>query len=473
MNAFAETSTWRRYVASSEHPWNERRVVHLHRRAAFRVDPQTIKRDVAVGPDAAIDRLLHPPTKSTPHESFESAADAIARSATESYEVQKVSTIVEHTSTGDSGKLQAWWLYRILFTSDPVGEKLALMWHNHFATSILKVRDASLMYAQNELFRRYARAPFEKLLFSVIHHPAILIWLDAPSNRRGRPNENLARELMELFTLGIGNYSENDVKEVARALTGWTFRGRKFYEKASFHDDGVKTVLAKRGNWRGDDVLQLLVDHPATARRVAWRLCSVFLNDTTMTTEAVESLAAGLRERHLNVGWAVETILQSELFLSDRNIGSQVACPIEYVAGAVRSLGFSTPPSTRELARWSERMGQALFFPPNVGGWRGGRDWIAHHYVIARANFSHLLLQGHFHREQPDIWADQFLAEQSSQEGLRTTLDRINEVVFGGDISPLDLARIAEASQRATHKDREQLRLATSMMFSRPQAQFI
>src|SRR5205085_10392276 len=142
-------------------------------------------------------------------------------------------------------------------------------WHNHFATSNAKVEDLAAMRHQNELFRRHARAPFGALLAGVVRDPALLVWLDAPANRREHPNENLARELMELFTLGLGPYTEADVKEAARALTGWTVADGRFREDAARHDDGEKTVLGRAGRWGGDDLVALLLDHPATARRLA------------------------------------------------------------------------------------------------------------------------------------------------------------------------------------------------------------
>src|SRR5262249_55231055 len=151
----------------------------------------------------------------------------------------------------------------------PLAERLTLLWHNHFATSNLKVENLTLMWRQNELFRKLGRGPFGELLAAVVHDPAILVWLDAPSNRKGHPNENLARELMELFSMGVGHYSEADVKEAARTLTGWTVEEGAFAEVASNHDGGEKTILGHKGKWKGDDLVRLVLEHPATARRLA------------------------------------------------------------------------------------------------------------------------------------------------------------------------------------------------------------
>src|SRR5262249_42322660 len=159
-----------------------------------------------------------------------------------------------------------------MFGPDPLTERLVLMWHNHFATSNLKIDNLSAMRTQNELFRKYARAPFNELLEAVVRDAAMLLWLDAPANRKGKPNENLARELMELFTMGIGNYTETDVKEAARALTGWTVNDDGFCENANAHDPEEKTILGKKGKWTGTDLVKFVLEHPATAKRLALRV---------------------------------------------------------------------------------------------------------------------------------------------------------------------------------------------------------
>ena len=167
----------------------------------------------------------------------------------------------------------------MLGSPDPLGERLTLMWHDHFATAQSKVEDLALMRRQNETFRRLARAPFGDLLDASVREPALLLYLDAPSNRKDHPNENLARELMELFTLGIGNFTEADVKEAARALTGWTVEDGTFREVPSKHDDGEKTLLGRNGRWAASDLLSILLDRPATARRIARRICGLFMGE--------------------------------------------------------------------------------------------------------------------------------------------------------------------------------------------------
>ncbi|HLJ94075.1 MAG TPA: DUF1800 domain-containing protein [Gemmataceae bacterium] len=371
---------WSRYTPSAEMPWDVRRVVHLHRRATFAATWREVRRDLEEGPQASIDRLLA--AKGGMHgepDRFAQTADALADSA---------------MGSGDPGRLKAWWVYRMLNSPDPLTERLTLLWHNHFATSNLKINDLAIMRRQNEIFRRHARGRFGTLLRAVVRDPAMLIWLDASVNRKGHPNENLARELMELFTLGISQYTEKDVKEAARSLTGWTMEQGAFREDPSQHDDGAKTILAQTGQWNAEDLVQLLLDHPATAQRLAWRICDLLMGEGTVRSAAVAALAEGLRARNLDIGWAVETVLRSQAFFAPANLGSRVLEPVAYVVGAARALELAKPaPSSMVLADWCGRLGQDLFYPPNVGGWPGGRSWISPHTMIGRANFAAALLE--------------------------------------------------------------------------------
>jgi uncharacterized protein (DUF1800 family) len=372
---------WAPYVPGKEAPWNLRRVVHLHRRAGFGATWDEIQRDLADGPRASVDRLLAGKARvqGVPQD-FEATAAVLAEAA-----------VAAH----DAGRLKAWWVYRMLFGPDPLAERLTLMWHNHFATSNAKVGNLAAMRRQNEVFREFARAPFGRLLDAAVRDPALLVWLDAPVNRKGHPNENLARELMELFTLGIGHYTEEDVKEAARVLTGWTVTEGRFVEAPALHDDGAKTVLGRTGPWRGHDLVRMLLEHPATARRLAGRVCELFLGEGAVEERAVQALADGLSERRLDVGWAVATVLRSRAFFADANLGNRVPGPVEFLVGSVRALELlGDPPSTLALADWAARLGQNLFHPPNVGGWPGGRAWVTTQAVIARANVAAALVQG-------------------------------------------------------------------------------
>jgi uncharacterized protein (DUF1800 family) len=406
---------WSAYVPSKEAPWDLRRVVHLHRRAGFAATWQEIQRDLADGPAKSIDRLLKGRSRSQGvPEDFASFADTLVNNADE------------------FGRLKAWWVYRMLFGPDPLTERLTLLWHNHFATGSDKVRDLRLMRRQNQTFRKLARAPFARLLGAAVRDPALLTYLDAPANRKGRPNENLARELMELFTLGIGHYTEKDVKEAARALTGWTVDGDRFAEDDRQHDPGEKVILGRKGKWKGADLIRFALEHPATSERLAFRLCEQFLGEG-VTEPARRSLAAGLRAHGLDVGWAVETVLRSRAFFAEGSLRRRVLGPVEFVVGAARALEmFDRPPSTLLLADWAARLGQDLFAPPNVGGWKGGRHWLSPGTLIARANFAAGLVGGTV-MPDPEPFDALGLAKKHGRAGtLAALLTFYAELLLGG-----------------------------------------
>ncbi len=372
---------WAPYQPDEQCPWDLRRVVHLHRRAGFAATWDELQRDLKDGPEASVERLLKGQTRSqgVPTE-FEATAKLLADAA---------------VSSGDPARLKAWWVYRMLFGPDPLTERLTLLWHDHFATSNLKVNDLAAMHRQNATFRRLARAPFGELLRASVHEPALLMWLDAPANRKGHPNENLARELMELFTVGIGHYTEADVKEAARALTGWSVEDGEFRPKPTAHDGGPKSLLGHTGPWTGDDLVKMLLDHPATADRLAWRLGGMFFGEGVVGPDELKSLADDLRSTQLDIGRAVARILRSRAFFAEANLQRRVLSPVEFVIGSARALElFDPPPSTLALADWSARLGQDLFYPPNVGGWPGGRFWITTRSAVGRANFAAALVGG-------------------------------------------------------------------------------
>ena len=373
--------TWKPYKPSAALPWNFHRAKHLHRRASFGATWSELQRDTTDGPEKSVSRLLNGSSREDGQRAdFEEMSQVIGDAA---------------AASGDENRLKAWWLFRMLFTPDPLREKLSLLWHNHFATSNLKVQDLLLMKQQNELFREQATGKFAKLLHGVLRDPAMLYWLDASSNRKGHPNENLARESMELFTLGVGNYSEDDIKEAARALTGWTVKRAEVKFRPDRHDNGEKTILGKTTRFDADSFASTLLGNEATSHRIAWRLCELLMGEDAASNAAIDELTAGLRKRDLDIGWAVETILRSELFFSDANIASRVSSPVEFIVGSIRSLElFDKPPSTLILAEWCTRLGQDLFRPPNVGGWTGGRTWLTSRTIVGRSNFAAALVAG-------------------------------------------------------------------------------
>jgi len=453
-------SPWTPYRPTPSSPWSLARAWTLRRRAGFAATWNELTRDRDDGADAAVSRVLAGTCRieGVPAE-FQPTADLLGDAA---------------AGASDAGRLQAWWLFRMLFTPDPLTERMALFWHNHFATSQLKVDDVAAMESQNETFRRHARGPFGELLHAMLRDPALLVWLDAPSNRKGRPNENLARELMELFTLGAGNYTENDVKEAARSLTGRAVAHGRFSLRDDDHDDGTKTILGRSDRFDGDKVVDWLLEHPATARRLASRLCHAFLGEDVADLPAVNELASRLGSDGLHIGRAVEVILRSELFFSERNMRAQIAGPVGFVVGTVRALEqFDPPPSTLLLAEWTGRMGQALFYPPNVGGWQGGRGWLAGRSVVARANFATALVEGRLYSgaraDIPDL--HNLATRHNRGQTSESALQFMNELVTGRAWDRSALEGLMKTSDRGSGSPPGGFNRAVALMLSRPDAQ--
>lgn len=427
-------TVWDVYKPDDAMPWDLRRVAHLHRRAGFAGAWDELQRDLEDGPEKSIDRLIAGKASMHSPAEFDSTANLLGDAA---------------VAANESGRLKAWWFYRMLFGTDPLGEKLTLMWHNHFATSIAKVQDLAAMRRQNDTFRKLGKATFGELLNASVREPALLIYLDAPANRKGHPNENLGRELMELFTLGVGNYTEADVKEAARCLTGWTIEDGKFAEVPAKHDTGEKSIFGKKGELTGADLVNTLLEQPATAKRLVWRMCDTFFGEKAVSAEAMASLTQALIEKNLDIGWAVNTILRSKAFFAEANIGTRIKGPAEFIVGAARALEMFDPaPSTLALADWCARMGQDLFEPPNVGGWNGGRAWIGARSMITRANFVAALVDGtnagRAKAHEP--------AELSKKYGLATDANALItfhcRLLLGGEPTPGLTARLTKGMDR-------------------------
>jgi uncharacterized protein (DUF1800 family) len=450
------TDHWMPYVPDATAPWNLRRVVHLHRRAGFAATWSELQRDLNGDPQEAVARLLTGQARVDGQPSdYESTARLLSEAAVVS---------------GQDLRLKAAWVYRMLFSPDPLGERLTLMWHNHFATSNRKVHDLKRMQRQNDLFRQHARGKFGELLASVVRDPAMLAWLDADTNRAGHPNENLAREMLELFTLGVGQYTESDVQQTARALTGWRVVAEQFRFDEHGHDGGQKTVLGQTGSFTGDDILKIVSGHPATAQNVARRICRTFMGEGQADGGAIDQLAAGLRQREIDVNWAVETVLRSARFFAEANLNTRIIGPPEYVVGAVRSLEcFSPPPSTLLLAEWMARMGQELFYPPNVGGWSEGKSWLSSTAIVARANFAAALVNGRLAggRAAPDFEA--LVQRHCGQSSLDVRVEWLGELLLGG--LPPEVTQ--SISARAAAGDKavgSPLGAAALLLLSRPES---
>ena len=360
---------WQQYRPSDAQPWNAKWAGHLYRRAAFGANWTELQRAVEQGPDKTIAQLLAGNQGQMP---------AFA---------EQVAEMAASIGPGDEATLRAWWLFRMLLAPHPLEEKLTLFWHNHFATSIGKVKNARHMLAQTEVLRRHALGNFGELLQAISKDPAMLVWLDTNQNKKGTPNENYARELMELFSLGIGHYTETDVREGARAFTGWELKdGRCFFDQYQ-HDDGNKTYLGKSGNWNGEDVVRICLEQEAAAYFITGKLFRFFVSETLPPSkELLAPLAEQFRKSDGDVRAVVNTILRSNLFYSEHAYRQKIKSPVEFGVGIVRALEGRVGP--QPLAEAMEGLGQRLFAPPSVKGWDGGPAWINSTTMLLRNNLA-------------------------------------------------------------------------------------
>ncbi len=291
-------------------------------------------------------------------------------------------------------QLREWWMREMLLTDSPLTERMTLFWHNHFATSQQKVRVAALMYRQNALLRSEALGNFGTLLRGIARDPAMLVYLDNAGSRRQAPNENFARELMELFTLGEGRYSEKDVKEAARAFTGWSLDpdAATFVHRRFWHDAGEKTVLGRTGRLDGDQVLEILLARPETAEFLAGKLWREFVSPEPEPAE-LGRLASVLRDANYELKPLLRAMFSSRAFWAGANRAALVKSPVDLVVGTLRTFEIH-PFSLVPAAVASAVLGQNLFSPPNVKGWPGGEAWINSATLLARRQFLERLFRG-------------------------------------------------------------------------------
>ena len=394
----------RPYEPTDKDPFDVLKAAHLLSRAGFGGTPEEIDKVRKMGPAAAVDWLLDFPDKGAEEQSetdvpvFTAIADfpknyrevrELMRGKSKE-ERQKYRQMLMRGNREAMLETAKWWLNRMAYGPHPLQEKLTLFWHGHFTTSFRDERSAWLIWRQNELLRRTCVGNFHEFVKGISRDPAMLQYLNNNQNRKGRPNENYARELMELFTLGIGNYTEQDVKEAARAFTGWASEGDEYVFRRNAHDDGRKTFFGKTGDFNGDDIIDLIMRHKACAPYIAGKLFRFFAYDDVepggaMEQGLAESLGQVLRDAKWNLRPVVKMILLSKAFYSEKAIGVQVKSPVQLVLGTVRILGLSLPPP-QVLQNVLRQMGQMPFNPPNVKGWPGGRAWINAATLFVRYN---------------------------------------------------------------------------------------
>jgi uncharacterized protein (DUF1800 family) len=360
---------WDVYRPSADSPWDLKKVGHLYRRASFGATHKELEAALHQGPDKTIDQLFQ---GGAGQDAFDRGTARLARSIADA---------------NNGPQASAWWLYRMLYSPHPLREKLTLFWHNHFATSDAKVNNAGYMLGQYELMRWYALGSFHMLLQEISKDPAMMVWLDTSQSKKQMPNENYARELMELFSLGIGNYTETDIREAARAFTGWRIEKGKAVYKPDEHDDGEKTVFGKKGKWTSADIVGFCLEKPVAARFIVEKLYRFLVSESVPgTPELIEPLVVGFRDSDYSFGALVERILRSNLFFSPGVYRTRIKAPVDFALGIVRALEGRI--GTTALAQALQELGQHLFFPPTVKGWDGGPKWLDGHTLLFRQNLA-------------------------------------------------------------------------------------
>src|SRR5271165_1661408 len=291
----------------------------------------------------------------------------------------------------ETRRLANWWADRMVATTHPLEEKMALFWHGHFATGEEKVRDYRKMEQQLTLLHRQATGNFRELLIEVARGPAMLVYLDAAQNVKGAPNENFAREVMELFTMGVGNYSEQDIREGARAFTGWIDDDLAFKVDPTKHDDGQKTFLGRPGNFDGVDILRIILEQKVTAEYISGKLYRYFVRDD-ISPSMQARLGAVLRDNDYEIAPLLRTMFLSRDFYAAPSFGTRIKGPVELVVSTYRKLGVRRLAGIPDLFVVSRELGQVLLNPPTVAGWAQGRAWITPGLLLARGNFAREVL---------------------------------------------------------------------------------
>jgi len=403
------------FVPDAANPFDARKAAHLLRRAGFGASPAETDAAVAKGLEETVDDLFADAPDS--EQDFDRTFAAISG---------------RFVNASDARVCQAWWLFRMLTTRVPLREKLTLFWHGHFATSIHKVEDTQLMLQQVDTLRRLGLGCFRELVLAIARDPAMIVWLDGESNVKDHPNENFARELMELFTCGIGNYTEQDVLEAARAFTGWHREGPRFAFTADVHDSGAKRILGRRGKFDGSDVIDLLAAHPATPRFIARKLLRFFACPNP--TDAVVAEAAELYDRtQLNTRLFVRELFQSRYFFSEDCLRTRISSPVEFVVGTVRTLNIRQP--ALDLVDQVTTMGQELLAPPNVKGWDGEEKWINSTTLAARMTYARGVpeMNADGNGLRPDCPIAEFVPPD--EKSPLTIVERLAQVLFQGELS--------------------------------------
>ena len=403
--------------------WSYNHAAHLLERAGFGATPEEIASFAAMTPDAAVDLIVNyeqiadtlPPFQHSGiwdeamladvdlHLRFDDVMEKAAEVGEVYGEVvreegpRKLQDITDAlyykylSSNREWQRVAQWWAERMLTTPRPLEEKMTLFWHGHFATEELKNDDYRLMLQQNMTLRQLASSDMSSLLIAMSKDPAMLLYLDNRLNVKGHANENYAREILELFSLGIGNYTENDIKEAARAFTGWRNQGLTFIDDRAQHDEGMKTVFGQTGNWDGEDVVDLILQQEAAGEFIAGKIYRFFVREE-ISEQMLDELAARLRDDNYALKPFLRALFLSQDFYSEPSLGTQIKSPVQFLVSTYRKLGLERIPGTPYFPAATNLLGQALGNPPNVKGWDGGRAWLNPSTILLRNNLiGHLL----------------------------------------------------------------------------------
>jgi len=406
----------------SKSQWNATTARHLLNRAGFGGTSAQVDALVAMGPDGAVDYLLNYdslPAEAISDTQFDrdirrplndeerSMVQQARKSNDENAlaQIQKLRNERDGLDRKQAQEVQKWWLRRMIETGRPFEEKMTLFWHGHFATGYRTIEDSYHMFLQNQLFRTNAVGNFSQLVMRILRDPAMLKYLDNDESRKGRPNENLARELMELFVLGEGNaYTENDIKEGARALTGYTFEDDAFKFNAGQHDGESKTILGQKGEWDGDDFARIILSRKESSEFLCRKLYRFFINDgpgmpDAKVTTVTKALAEELRKKQYEMKPVLRMLFRSQHFYDAANRGATIKSPVQLTVQTIRELGVP-PRDLSTLNSATDLMGQSLFMPPNVKGWECGQTWINTSTFFVRQNLAVYLITG----KRPDAF---------------------------------------------------------------------
>src|ERR1700733_6594892 len=396
--------------------WNYDFAAHLLERAGFGGTPDEIQALAKLTPAQAVDRLvrfqeidasllppfdhsgihdpgLEPFPPSRPAVTDEAKKTGVALGIQVKPEGnRRLQPIVDEffywlrASVLETNRVAYWWANRMLDSPRPLQEKMALFWHGHFAVNEPKVRDYRKLLAGLRLFQQHGTGNFRDLTVAVAQDPGMLTFLDAGVNVKGAPNENFAREIMEMFTMGVGNYTEKDIREAARAFTGWNYVDLKFVVNKDQHDDGEKTFLGKTGRFDGVNVIDIILQQPATADYIAGKIYRYFVRED-LSPELQKRLGSVLRDHDYQIAPLLETIFLSRDFYSPASVGTQIKSPVRLAVSTYRKLGLGNVPGVPDFNVATGALGQRLFAPPTVAGWANGTSWITPGLLLERANF--------------------------------------------------------------------------------------